>query len=173
MASSLVLLAVGSALLLLAAGRPWRTHIGFVGQRSGFPLVTNVRTGLSLVPGLSALGLVGLAGVLAVLATRGWVRVASGVVIAATGSLGVALSLTAPNGSGGGMVAGRLTSWPFVAAGSAVLVALSGFAIALRGRGWVGMSGKYETPATRAATPEQGARSTWEAMDRGEDPTES
>lgn len=176
MVSSVVLLVVGSALLLLAAGRPWHTHIGYrnpAGSGSDRLPATGVRTGLSLVPSLSGLGLVGLAGVLAVIATRNWVRVASGLLIAAAGVLGAGLSLTAPDGSGGGLVSGGETAWPFVAAGSASVVAVAGLVIAVRGRGWTGMSQKYETPATRALTPEEGARSTWEALDRGEDPTES
>jgi hypothetical protein len=54
-----------------------------------------------------------------------------------------------------------------------VLLALSGALLALRGPRWSALSARYEAPAARAAERPTGPgdAGTWDALDRGEDPT--
>ena len=58
--------------------------------------------------------------------------------------------------------------WPWAALVGSVLLAAGGLLVALRGRRWAVLSGRYDAPAARRTAPEVSA---WEALDRGEDPT--
>ncbi|NUP60893.1 MAG: Trp biosynthesis-associated membrane protein, partial [Nonomuraea sp.] len=66
-------------------------------------------------------------------------------------------------------------AWPVVAGLGAVLLLAGGVFAALRGRGWAGMSARYdrggagEAPSRRVHED----RELWDALDRGDDPTES
>ncbi|NUP54079.1 MAG: Trp biosynthesis-associated membrane protein, partial [Catenulispora sp.] len=76
-----------------------------------------------------------------------------------------------------GTVAAHTASWWLLAVAGGVLIALAGLAAVLRGAAWPGMSSRYEnaaaksSPAARADTGT--AKDLWDALDRGEDPTEA
>ena len=78
-AVTLAVLAAGAILALVSAGRTWATVTVEGALR---PETTQV-TGTDLTGAARALGLLGLAGVLAVVATRRWVRRIIGAAIAA------------------------------------------------------------------------------------------
>jgi len=185
---AVLLCLVGAFVLLVAAGRSWAVvelpGTGLLpGRAIGVP-------GSALVPGLQALGLVGLAGVVAVAATRGWGRIAVGAVLLVVGggvvalTAGVLADLTTAaldtavvrdaGGTSQGTVAG--TGWPLLAALGGLLLAGAGLLVAVRGRRWAALSRRYDAPATRTQAPPPTSgpvaeRELWEALDRGEDPT--
>lgn len=173
----------GAALVLLAAGRPWGHGVL---RQAPLPTVGLAPSGRSLAPVAAALGLVGLAGVVAVLATRGAGRLATGVLLALAGagvvaaSVHVALDLSravrptaerisgVPGASAEGI---RMTVWPRVSAVGGALLCGAGVLTAVRGRRWAALSARYDAPGTdRPVAPAEPA-AIWEALDRGEDPT--
>ncbi len=184
---AIALCLLGSLLVLGTASRTWVEVVVLRG--AVLPDTTVAVRGTDLVTGLRAVAVVGLAGVLALLATRRTGRVLVGVLLALCGAAVVALV---------SRVVGRLereallsqqvlalspvgvrtdapaTPWPWLCLAGGVLLALTGVLVALRGRRWAEMSGRYDPPTTRAAEPvdgEQAERRLWEALDRGEDPT--
>lgn len=155
------------------------------------PDVTQHVTGRAVDAAPLAFALVALAGVVAVLATRGIVRRGVGVVIAAVGA-GLIWRAVA---SAGAVSAARARSligaqhrevtlsagtspsivthvaWPVLTVVCGVLVVAGGTLAAVRGHDWRAMSARYESDPTRAADPQRAAASMWTALDRGEDPT--
>jgi hypothetical protein len=103
--------------------------------------------------GASALALVALAGAAAALAARGWTRRLVGVVLCTTGVASVVLGAAAP-------------AWAAVAGGLAV--AVGGVWVVWRGPGWTRLSGRYD----RGSPPSDSPHALWDALDRGEDPTD-
>lgn len=192
-AAALALQLVGAAGALVLAGRTWQTIV----TPRPRPLGDSVLqlTGGTVDAASSALALVALAGVVAVLATRGPGRVAIGVVLAGVGAALVwramaggatigpararAFVQSHPGvGADPGAVS-RVTvhsGWAALSAGCGLLVLAAGLLIALRGRHWASMSARYETPAARGDLDEETARTRasallWSALDRGHDPT--
>lgn len=186
---AVLLCLLGAFVLLVAAGRSWAVvdlpGTGLLPARAvGVP-------GSELVPGLQALGLVGLAGVVAVAATRGAGRIVVGVVLAVVGAGVLALTAgvlsdltsaaldTAAVRDAGGTSQGSVdgTGWPAFAAVGGLLLAGAGLLVAVRGRRWAVLSRRYDAPAARSEAPAPTSgpvaeRELWEALDRGEDPTE-
>ncbi|MEU1685170.1 Trp biosynthesis-associated membrane protein [Micromonospora sp. NPDC005707] len=167
---AVLLCLAGAGLAFWAVTRTWSVELT---PRGSLPPGRHARTGAELLPWVSALALVGLAGGGAVLATRGRVRRLLGGLLALLG-LGVAA------GGGYGLTeSGVSRQWPaLVLAGGLVLVA-GGLLTALRGGSWPAMGARYERraggPAERAGEDrpavERGTRDAWDALDRGEDPT--
>jgi uncharacterized membrane protein (TIGR02234 family) len=172
---------LGATLMLVAAGRVWAHTASGSGLAAGLdqPL-----TGRSLAGAVPAVGLVALAGVVAVVAARGRLRSAVGALLAVAGGWVCWLAVrvaTDPTGAvraaGSRAVRGTLgpaataTSWPWVAMGGGVLVALAGLLVAVRGSVWPAMSARYDRqePARRRDVPPELA--LWDALDRGDDPT--
>ncbi|GAA0618279.1 TIGR02234 family membrane protein [Sporichthya brevicatena] len=182
----------GAVLTLFAASRPWADGQAVQGTLRA-PLEVS---GGSLVPVVPALGLAALAGVLAVLATRGWARAVVGAVLALCGLVvaGAALAQRDPDsgelarragdalGTATATATGGGTAWPWLAVVGGLLIATAGLATAARGRGWPAMSSRYERPvggeesAVRAPSHPRRTAETpldqWRAIDRGEDPTD-
>jgi uncharacterized membrane protein (TIGR02234 family) len=179
---------LGAVLVLLAAGRPWARVL----VEPGPPLPPETapvpgRT-LTAVPG--SLGLLGLAAVAALLATRRNGRVAVGVLLAVAGIAVAVVSLRTGLDAGPSAVAALSrdvgsdaavpdvdgTAWPYLSAVGGALLAAAGAMSALRGRSWAAMSGRYDAPGTasrdRPAAKDPDA-AAWDALDRGEDPTAS
>lgn len=187
-ALALLLDALGAGAALLLAVRHWQT-IAVPRPAPLHDLTVNV-TGRTVDSAPTALALVALAGVVAVLATRGVVRRVVGGVIAAAGVGLVWRALAASSAVSGGrarsIVADRRSSadltglaphvtthglWPALTVLCGVLVLAGGALVAARGHRWQAMSARYEAPdeerdRARAAT------TFWTALDRGEDPTE-
>lgn len=162
---ALALVLVGAALALLASTQPWVSIAGLVE-------VTGTR-GRQVSPGAFALGLVGLAGLVAVLATRSLGRriVGALVVLAGLGLVWTSGWARSDRGwAGYGLPAGEPSStvWPWVSVAGGVLLVLGGVLTLVRGGRWPGMSSRYDRPSRRSRTSED---DTWRALDRGEDPT--
>lgn len=166
----------GAALVLVAVSRSWLTY-----RFGTAPLPTREVdvTGAQLARGARVLGLVGLAGVAALPATRGHARTAVGALLTAAGAgviAVVARVLLDPaqalldNGPPDTHLAGApdLGGWPYAAILGGLLLLAAGLLAVVRGRRWQGLSARYDAPAE---TPRPGEASLWDALDRGEDPT--
>ena len=182
---AVLLCLVGAFIVLVTAGRTWieLTVLSPLVEDRALPV-----TGAELSPGVRALGLVGLAGVVAVAATRRTGRVVVGLLLLLVGVAVVALALDAGSDAfaraqdtvtvteAGGTVsdAGVGTVWPYACAAGGLLLGVAGLLVAVRGRRWAALSQRYEAPASRepeAPGPERAERALWESLDRGEDPT--
>lgn len=182
---------LGSALVLFAASRPWAYAVAAQGDLR----VDLEVTGSAVAAVVPALGLVGLAGALALVAARGWLRQAFGVLIAGAG-VGAAIGAAMNSRTGSGdlrdeagaalgtnaasALASGNTQWPWLAFFGSLAVAVAGVTTAWRGATWPAMSSRYDAPGTvesaQRSTPERtaegdGALEQWRALDRGEDPT--
>jgi uncharacterized membrane protein (TIGR02234 family) len=186
--ASLGVLAIGSGAAALISGRTWQT----IRTPKEFGIDVLPLSGRDIDTAPLAFALVALAGVVAVLATQGWVRRVIGYLVAASGVLLAIRSATAISavsastarslvrdkhkaGTFSDTVTPHVTTHPIWGALSivcAVLVVVAGATIALRGGRWAAMSSRYETPAAAEARPVTDA-SLWTALDRGEDPTTS
>jgi uncharacterized membrane protein (TIGR02234 family) len=188
-AVALLLQLVGAAGALLVAVRTWQTVI----TDRPAPLHDDVLhlTGRTVDAAPTALALVALAGVVAVLATRGVVRRAVGAVLAAVG-VGLIWRATASAGAVSTSRARALvtdhhptvnavavvprvetsTMWPALTAVCGVLVLIAGLLIVWRGHRWQVMSARYEAPADAQQQQAKAATALWTALDRGEDPTD-
>jgi uncharacterized membrane protein (TIGR02234 family) len=196
--AALLLDLLGAAGALLVGGRHWQTIVT-PRQR---PLTDDVLsvTGRTIDSASTALGLVALAGVVAVLATRGLGRLVIGAFIALAGvglvarsaaaggavSAARARSLVESKHSGVGIdasVVPRVTvhsAWPVLSVICGALVVLAGLLILIRGRRWAGLSMRYEAPAGRReptgevdveSARTRASASLWTALDHGVDPT--
>ena len=181
---ALALAAGGGVLALLAAGRTWVS----VRQPGALPPLDVRYSGSALDGAASTLGLLGLAAVPALLATRRNGRVVLGALLALVGLLTMVAVVAAARAasdpypraaegvvsSAGGPVDTTLTLWPWVAVFGCLLVLAAGMLTLLRGRRWAALSAKYDRVAAEApAAPVEdvtGAQG-WAALDRGEDPT--
>lgn len=191
-AAALLLTALGGGAALLISTRHWQSAV-LPRQR---PLADDVLqlTGRTTDASPTAFALVALAGVVAVLATRGLPRRLVGAVLGVAG-LGLAWrslaglralgadrvrTLDAATHSGVGVepsVVPQVTVhplWPWLSAVSGLLVAVAGLLVAARGQAWAGLSGRYETTRAEPAehpVPQPGDVALWNALDRGDDPT--
>lgn len=158
--------ALGSVLVLVAAGREWVANVRPAGDA--------VPTGSELSPALTPLALAALAGVVAVLATKGVGRRLMGGLLALCGLAAAVASWRATEAStvldrlrqGAGALTWDTTAWPYIAVTGALIVAGAGVVAIVRGGRWSAMSGRYERQ-----TPAMDDRSLWDALDRGDDPT--
>ncbi|MGH8823037.1 MAG: Trp biosynthesis-associated membrane protein [Jiangellaceae bacterium] len=193
---ALVLLVAGGVLCVVGGSRVWGE--GLVDD--GLSRTVQQVSGRDLFPLGPAVGLVALAAVIAVPATRRTGRRIVGVLlavagaVAAVGAYGLASELpihvatwleTTP--AAGDVVAGASaeSTWALLTVIGGLLVAVAGIAVAVRGPRWPGMGRRYErgvpagdepTQVEPAATaPDEtgtvAGRETWDALDRGEDPT--
>ena len=185
-AAALVAQAVGAGLVLLLATRDWQT-VTTVRPRPFADEVLGL-SGRTVDAAPTALALVALAGVVAVIATKGLARRVIGALVALAGVGLVWRCLAAlpavdtarardlvrakhPQVDG---VAHVVTHpvWGALSLVGAVLVLAAGIVIAVRGGTWAGLSSRYERSAP---DPDQArARadaSLWAALESGEDPT--
>ncbi|WP_425281845.1 TIGR02234 family membrane protein [Streptomyces ficellus] len=190
LAAALLLGALGAAVVLLASGQTWAEGTVAVGGGS-VPLdaaggdVTGVPT---------ALAIVGLAALVAVLAVRRAGRFLVSLLLTLSGAgaavaayLGASDRAALDEKAAGttGDAAARVealthTPWPYVTAAGALLIVVAGLLALRHGRTWPAMSGRYErdggpraprtTRPAGAAGPDR-PEDLWKALDRGEDPT--
>jgi uncharacterized membrane protein (TIGR02234 family) len=188
LAAVVVLCALGGGLVLGAAGQTWLR----ISARRRPPLadVTLSLSGRTLAPLVAGLGVVGLAGVVGLLATRHRGRLVVAALVALSGLVIVvdAATRVGPPGAaaarhllddsgraGGlaadpGITAAAQPAWPLLAATGGLLLAVGGLAALVRSRRWPTMSTRYENPATGARRPRTDA-AVWDALSRGDDPT--
>ncbi|WP_157987553.1 TIGR02234 family membrane protein [Jiangella endophytica] len=183
---ALLLLAAGGVLGLVAASRPWGTGE----QSSSLSVTSTTVSGSDLLPLAPAVALVALAAVVAVPAVRRVGRRIVGVVLAVLGAVqAVMAAVVLPDLSGrvsdwlatGPEAAGPVDSvstspvWPVAVVVAGLLVLLAGLLVAVRGPSWPSMGARYERSGgrapRRAPKPAEGNRATWDALDRGDDPT--
>jgi hypothetical protein len=149
---------IGAGLALFAVSRTWTEVVSV--RPAPLPPVHELKTGSALYPWLPALGLVALAGAGALLATRGLVRAAVGVLLLLCGF---------------GLIAGAAGhfpgGWPVATALGGLLVAGAGGLALVRGRRWPALGARYDRPAGAAARAPQSGAEVWDALDRGDDPT--
>lgn len=146
-------------------------------------------TGTDTAPAVLALAVVGLAASLATAITSRLIRFVTGPVIALAG-IGAAIAALAARsdpavraqgavaertGIAGGQVQAQMTSWPLLAAGLAVLLAVLGVLVLLDGGSWR-REVRYERDAARPAVPAEqdpmeDPAAAWDALSRGEDPS--
>lgn len=178
---ALVGIVIAGVLVLIASGRVWSSaRVRIPGSA-----ITRVSvTGHAVEPSLPALGIALLALAGGVIAARGWLRRAVGVVVVAVGgiTLGVSIggrsavsgALTSHEVGGLGVPAhGTANGWWVAAALGGVIAILVGLAVAVRGGRWAAMGRRYEAPQGEPSirVGAESAQSTWDALDRGEDPT--
>ncbi|HEU4539587.1 MAG TPA: Trp biosynthesis-associated membrane protein [Jiangellaceae bacterium] len=173
-------LLVGAVLCLVGSGMSWGTA-----QRADLAVTEVAVAGGDLLPLGRAVGLLGLAAVVAVHATRGWGRRVVGIVLAAAGAAVVVLTfakllelsshvlqhLEGPTGSSEYAGASAATGGPLVMAAGGAAVAAAGLAIAVLGPRWPSMGVRYERRAAARPVSNTSERAAWDALDRGEDPT--
>ncbi|MBR7836202.1 TIGR02234 family membrane protein [Actinospica durhamensis] len=183
-----LLAAVGSGVILLTIGRGWAT-----GEVTD-PITFKVSASGSQLTGVPyALGLAGLAGSVALLAVRNVGRHLVGALLALAGagsvyavadrlhSLDSALRTSAGSqGLGSDAVISHVSNnvWPYLTILGGVVLCLAGLYTLVRGRGWSGLGGRYETPAVSAEAAVEAARERavtardiWDAQGRGNDLT--
>jgi uncharacterized membrane protein (TIGR02234 family) len=188
-ALALLLQLIGAGAALLVAARTWQT-VTTPRPRPAHADVLRL-SGRTVDSAPTALALVALAGVVAVLATRGVVRRVIGAVLA---TVGMALLWRAV-ASAGAVSAGRArdlvtdrhptvnaaavvpqvetsAAWPVLTGLCGVSVLVAGLLIAWRGHRWQVMSARYEAPVDPQQQQTKAATALWTALDRGEDPTD-
>ncbi|NLT54628.1 MAG: Trp biosynthesis-associated membrane protein [Actinomycetales bacterium] len=191
-----VLVLAGVGLALLAAGRTWVTvpvH-GVPGQtdlhvpgRSAAPgIVASTVVAVAAVAvlvvarrgvrALAAVVLLGCGGAVAVLALRVGLDPTSAVraeVVRVTGVTGAGAADPVARSSGGPGGDGSVTGWPLVTVAGGLLVAAGGVLGAVRGRTWT-PARRYEIGVPSAGAPPGplDPRDAWDALSRGEDPTD-
>lgn len=190
---------LGAALTLLAAGRPW---VHAIVREPPLPAQTVDLSGRSVAPLAAALGIVGLAAAIAVVATRGRWRVVVGALIALSGAgiVGTSASVSVDeirNGSAlreaaptaalrDALVSVQLQSWRHVAAAGGICLVAAGLLTIARGRSLATMGRRYDAPTAARPAPrirpaqvaagdlpgDVADADLWEQLERGEDPTE-
>jgi uncharacterized membrane protein (TIGR02234 family) len=186
---------VGALLTVIAIGREWAHGT----TQGAFSATTVTVTGRTLTAAPYALALVAAAGALALLATHRFGRalVALLLVLAGAGVVGATLSqlgrLHAGLADSAATMVGHTnptvtgvsaTVWPYLSLVGGLLIAAAGGVAVARGQRWPGMSSRYDAPSGAAASPAPRAagtpdpadanavaRSLWDAVERGEDPT--
>jgi len=186
---------IGAGGALLVSVRHWQTVSTQLPTRVDVLQVT----GRTVDSASTAFALVALAGVVAVLATRGVVRRAVGVLvtlagaglvwrgIASAGAVSTARARTLVQDKHRTVDASDVVPhvvthamWPVLSVVGGVLVLAAGALIAWRGHRWQVLSARYEPPAGGAPPPDaedaeqqrtRAATALWSALDRGEDPT--
>ena len=181
--TALALLLVGGAVLLIGFGLVWaRIEVPMLAGAELADGAVRLQeiTGRDLYPGAAGMGWVALAAVAGVIATRSWGRVAAAAIGAIAGATGAAVALVFAVTSGEAAistfaaeagVAGEVSAvatplWLVACLGGLVVLA-SALWTAVRGRQWPTLGGRYER-ASRSAP----AKSAWEALDHGQDPTD-
>ena len=188
-AIALLLDLLGAAGALLIAARPWQT----LTTPRPRPLRDDVLdlSGRTVDAAPTALALVALAGVVAVLATRGAVRRVVGGVLAVAGLALIWRAVTAASAVSAARARELVRdhhptvdvsvaiphvethpAWPVLTAACGALVAVSGALIAWRGHRWQVMSARYEAQPVAEPDEHKAAATLWSELDRGQDPTD-
>lgn len=183
----LVAAAVGAALVLFASAQDWATIT--VGRRPPLPPVSTVARGGELAPLAPAAALVLLTAAGALLAVRGLGRVLVGLLMVVAGTavvwssgrvLGgvdvVTTRLQALGVPAADLQLDLTPAWPVLAVLGGMLGVVAGVLSAVRGRRWPALPRRYERAGAAApgggGTGELHDDTAWNALDRGEDPTD-
>jgi uncharacterized membrane protein (TIGR02234 family) len=186
-ARTLVLGLISAGAVSVGVSKPWVTATATV---TGLPVISASVDGADVAPLAGALGFVLLAGLGAVVATRGRLRrglgllivVAAAVVLAAAvhpgdTQRGIEQALAAKGWSGGPYRTG-VGGWRVVTAVGGCGCLLSGALVARFGARWASMGARYDAPRTTPATaagdlpPAPTDTDLWRSIDSGHDPTQ-
>lgn len=167
---------VAALVLLLSVAQRWAAGHGSTAQA---PIVLYQHvSGRTVAPLVAAAGIVALAGAAAIPATRARGRTVAGVLLVVSGVAAAVEALlrrdTAQGDVRKALPAGAVvdaTGWPYVACVGALLLVFVGVVMTVRGARWASLSARYETGSARHPRPDDAG--TWDALDRGEDPTTS
>ena len=178
----------GAGLAAYAATRVWSLQVT---ARPGLSDLRTARTGADVEPWLIGLALVALAGTGALLATAGRVRRGLGVLLILVGAGIAAGAVLGRAGLDTGRAGAPGTLWPIACALGGAIVAVGGLTAARHGHRWPRMSARYERRTVPATQPRPGGgsrpspaagpdartapvdnRAAWDALDRGDDPTD-
>jgi uncharacterized membrane protein (TIGR02234 family) len=177
---------IGAAALLLIATREWQTVTTIRPRPFGNDVLG--LSGRTVDGAITALALVALAGVVAVIATKATVRRVIGALVAVAGVVliwrVVAAMSAVSSARAHALVVAKHPQvagtphvvthpvWPLLSLVAALLVLGAGVLIAARGASWAAMSARYER---RSVDPEQerarADASLWSALESGADPT--
>jgi uncharacterized membrane protein (TIGR02234 family) len=174
----LVVLA-GALLLLVSTAGAWVT--GVLAQPPPLPSPpVEVGAGEAAAP-VRALGLVVLAAVPALVATRRTGRRLVGALLvlagAAAGTVAARVLVDPAALVDAGVVDAATTAQPLLALVGSVVTAVGGAVVAAHRGDGAGLARRYEAPAARGGAPAAddagppGEPQLWDALDRGEDPT--
>jgi hypothetical protein len=184
-----VVLLLGSIGILAAFSATWvvaEVPVFAGADAQGSPAREVALAGRDLVPLGSAMGWVGLAAIASLLATRTWGRRVTGAAVLLAGGIagvtGVAFAFTeVASGGGGAFVEAALASrtdavaasvsvsaWWLLAVVSGLGLMACGMLALVEGPSWPRLGARYSR-ASAGAVPS--AAATWDALDRGEDPT--
>jgi uncharacterized membrane protein (TIGR02234 family) len=172
-------IAVGGGLVLLASGREW-AH-ATVKVPAGSPAVLRV-AGHNVASSLPAVGIAMLALAAAVLAASGVMRRIVGLVVLALGATTFGVAFTARGdvsnaleqrevGAAGIPLHAAANGWWLLVAIGGLITLGMGLLTVARGGQWGGLGAKYDAPSA-ASRPKDPALTAWDALDRGEDPTD-
>ena len=172
---------VAGAVVLIASGRAW----GHVSLRTVTGSIDRVTvTGHGAEPALPALGIALLVLTAGLIAARGWLRRAVGLVVVVMGAAVVALSVASRGDVADSLehrafavanstVPPHTSGWAIVSAVAGVLAVGCGAVTVLVGARWPALGARYDAAGARGVRRAGGtnAMSEWDALDRGEDPT--
>jgi hypothetical protein len=143
--------------------------------------------GSAVLPALGPLAALALAAVAAVLATGGWARWLLGALLLAAAVPPIVAVLRVADGRwltgaamSGAELPARSTAYgtatvlfagPALAAGGALLLAVAGVALGVRGHRMPRLGRRYQAPGGRPSGAVIPAGGFWERMDAGDDPT--
>lgn len=185
-APTLVLGLLGAVALTVGVSKPWLTATA---KQSSLPTLHAEVTGADLAPIAGALGFVVLAAFGAVIATRGWVRRALGVLIVVAAAVVLVAAIDPPGGTDSlrdGLTAKGWTSgsfdtattwWRWLTIVGAIVCILAGLAVAAYGGRWATMGSTYDAPHPRPAADvvppaeDLSEAELWREIDQGRDPT--
>jgi hypothetical protein len=183
---SLLVLAAGALLLLLASSMTWAVATTTIAGAS-VPL-----DGATCLPGARAVALLALAAIGGLLAARGVLRLLIGLLVTAVSLLVMAACVSAlRNGfadvaaaalpvsvdGSAAVVMNRSVLPPLLALMGLLLVAVGGLVAVLTSRRWPTLGSRYERPTpagtavAESADQSRSGADLWNALDRGEDPT--
>lgn len=185
----ILVLLLGSVGIIVAYNATWvlaQVPVFAGEETAGSPGREVALTGRDLVPLGAAMGWVGLAAIAGLLATRTWGRRVTGASVLLAGGVagvtGVAFAFTeVATGGGGAFVDAALgartdavptsvavSAWWLIATVSGLALMVCGLLALVEGPSWPRLGARYSRPSAGAAPS---AAATWDALDRGEDPT--
>jgi uncharacterized membrane protein (TIGR02234 family) len=186
-ARTLVLGLVSAGAVSLGVSKPWVTATATV---TGLPVISASVDGADVAPLAGALGFVLLAGLGAVVATRGRLRRGLGVLIVVAAAIvlaaavhpgdtqrGIEQALAAKGWSGGPYRTG-VGWWRVLTAVGGCGCLLAGALVARFGARWASMGARYDAPGTTPGTAAGDLPATptetdlWRSIDSGHDPTQ-
>jgi uncharacterized membrane protein (TIGR02234 family) len=186
---TLVLGLAGALAMTVGVAKPWVTATA---RQTGLPQIEVAVSGADLAPLAGALGVVVLAAFGAVIATRGWVRRALGMLIVLASLVVLVSALHPPGATGeledalgakgwtGGDYDSGIAAWRWLALAGSVASILAGLAISRYGGRWATMGAAYDAPggsqdAVPGRQPDPAASTeadVWREIDEGRDPTD-